>query len=106
MTDFTRIDHTDELAMHIISKHPQLSAFWSEHHDAKVPLLAWYQFVSHADWRTFAELRRDYVGNFVVFDIGGNKYRLAVRVSFNKGKVYVHRVMTHREYDRGDWKKE
>ena len=97
--------------MRIISKHPKLSQFWEEHPAAKTPLLAWYQLVEHASWNTFADVRRDYasadaVGNFVVFNIGGNKFRLAVRISYNKGKVYVHRVMTHKEYDRGDWQNE
>jgi mRNA-degrading endonuclease HigB of HigAB toxin-antitoxin module len=41
-----------------------------------------------------------------VFDIGGNKFRLVAFVSYAKGKVYVLRVMTHKEYDKGNqqWK--
>jgi mRNA interferase HigB len=46
----------------------------------------------------------DKVGNFVVFNIGGNKYRLITAVHFNRGKVYVRHVLTHQEYDRGTWK--
>jgi mRNA interferase HigB len=97
--------------MRVISKHPKLSEFWAEHPPAEGPLLAWYQLVSHADWQEFADVRRDYphadqVGRFTVFNIGGNKYRLAVLINYPKGKIYVHRVMTHKEYDRGDWKQE
>ncbi len=97
--------------MRVISKHPKLSKFWADHPDAEGPLLAWHQLVSHADWRNFSDVRRDYphadqVGKLTVFNVGGNKARLAVVISFNKGKVYVHRVMTHKEYDRGDWKNE
>jgi mRNA interferase HigB len=97
--------------MRVISKHPQLSEFWAEHPEAEGPLLAWYQLTSQASWKNFADLRRDYthadqVGRFTVFNIGGNKYRLAAVVSYPKGKVYVRRVMTHKEYDRGNWKEE
>jgi mRNA interferase HigB len=97
--------------MRVISKHPRLSAFWTIHPDAETPLLAWHSVTSHADWKTFADLRRDYpqadvVNRFVVFNIGGNKYRLVVVVSYAKAKVYVHRVLTHKEYDRGNWKDE
>jgi mRNA interferase HigB len=79
-----------------------LAFFWKKHHDAEKPLEAWYQFAKKASWKTFADVRRDYssadqVGKFVVFNIGGNKFRLAVVVSFNKGKIYIHRVMTHKE---------
>ena len=97
--------------MRVISKHPKLSEFWAGHPNAAGPLLAWHQLASHADWRNFADVRRDYphadqVGKFTVFNIGGNKVRLAVFISYPKGKVYVRQVMTHKEYDRGDWKEE
>jgi mRNA interferase HigB len=38
------------------------------------------------------------------FDIGGNKYRLSARVNFEQKKVFVLYVLTHAEYDKGDWK--
>ena len=43
-----------------------------------------------------------------IFDIGGNKFRLVAFVSYAKGKVYVLRMMTHKEYDKGhqQWKNE
>jgi len=43
-----------------------------------------------------------------VFDIGGNKFRLIAFISYRKGKVYVLRVMAHKEYDRSNqrWKEE
>ena len=43
----------------------------------------------------------DFVGdNRVIFDLGGNKYRLIVHVSFPFGRVLVKFVGTHAEYDR------
>jgi len=46
----------------------------------------------------------DLVGRFVVFDIGGNKYRLIAALHFNRGKLFVRQVLTHAEYDDGKWK--
>ena len=44
----------------------------------------------------------DFVGdNRVIFDLGGNKYRLVVHVSF-LGRVLVKFIGTHSEYDRID----
>jgi mRNA interferase HigB len=40
--------------------------------------------------------------NRLVFDIGGNKYRLVVRVSYAYGQVLIKFVGTHAEYDRID----
>jgi mRNA interferase HigB len=36
----------------------------------------------------------------LVFDIGGNKYRLVARVDFEEQILYVHRILTHEEYSR------
>jgi len=44
------------------------------------------------------------VGQWTVFNIGGNKYRLIAVIHFNRRKVYVRQVLTHQEYDKSDWK--
>ncbi len=46
----------------------------------------------------------DKVGGLIVFNISGNKYRLIVSIHFYRGKVYIRNILTHREYDKGDWK--
>ena len=47
----------------------------------------------------------DAVGEFTVFNIGGNKYRLAASINYRTGKVYIRRVLTHEEYSKEDWKR-
>ena len=46
----------------------------------------------------------DKVGDKYNFDIGGNKLRLIAAIHFNTGNLFVRAVLTHREYDKGDWK--
>jgi len=46
------------------------------------------------------------VGDCVVFNIGGNKYRLVTRIRYKSRKVFVLKVMTHSEYDEDKWKDE
>ena len=70
---------------------------------------AWHQVAKHAEWEQFAEVREtfntvDLVGRFLVFDIGGNKYRLIAVIHFNRGKLFIRHVLTHAEYDEGKWK--
>lgn len=70
----------------------------------------WHKIVKKAHWLHFAQIREifphaDQVGEFTVFNIGGNKYRLIVVVAFEKGKVYVRHVLTHKDYDKGLWQK-
>ncbi|NOZ85000.1 MAG: type II toxin-antitoxin system HigB family toxin, partial [Deltaproteobacteria bacterium] len=40
--------------------------------------------------------------NRVVFNIGGNKYRLAVAVKYRAGIVYIRFIGTHAAYDEID----
>jgi mRNA interferase HigB len=46
----------------------------------------------------------DKVGDLVVFNVGGNKYRLIAHIRFEKQIVYIKAVLTHTDYDRGAWK--
>jgi mRNA interferase HigB len=65
--------------------------------------------VSKAQWKVPADVKRqfgttvDFVGdNRLIFDLGGNKYRLVVYVSYTFGRVLVKFIGTHTEYDRID----
>ena len=89
----------------------RLREFWRIHPNAEVPLRGWHTQTLTADWRNLSNLRgifasADLVGNCLVFNIGGNNFRLIARVFYRNHKVYVLRVMTHAEYDRDDWPKE
>ena len=71
----------------------------------------WYDLVRNNRFANFNEVRRtfpsaDLVGDLVVFNIRGNRYRLIARFIYEKGRVYVRHVLTHAEYDRGNWKEE
>lgn len=80
------------------------------------PVRNWFAVARAARWRSFVDIRRifttadlvrtDSGSSVVVFDLGGNKYRLIAHVSYHKQKVYVLRIMTHREYDRKRWKRD
>src|SRR3989338_5790966 len=89
--------------MHVISK-KKLKDFWEQHADSKKPLEAWFKIIRASRYQTLNELRRtfpkaDKVGDRIVFDIGGNKYRLVAVIHFNRFKVYVRHVLTHQQYD-------
>jgi mRNA interferase HigB len=43
-------------------------------------------------------------GEVVVFNIGGNKYRLITAIHYNRGLVFTLMVLTHAEYGKDEWK--
>lgn len=91
----------------IISRRP-LVEFWTRYPDAKGPLTAWYHEVEAATWLTPNDIKATYAtaslvgNNRVVFNIGGNKYRLIVFVLYPSHKVLIKVIGTHRQYDAID----
>ena len=100
--------------MRVISK-ARLRRFWdqSDHEQAEGPLRAWYTHVSSksVSWLSWADVKTDFatasiVGNCVVFNIGGNKFRLVTRVMYRSQKVFILKALSHAEYDENKWKEE
>ena len=62
-----------------------------------------------ASWKHFADVKKQFasasaVGDRVVFNIGGNKYRLVVQINYDFQIIYVRFVGIHAEYDEVDVK--
>ena len=94
--------------MHIISR-KALKEFSQRHPDSETALDTWFHISSKNSFANFNALRQkfpsvDKIGKRIVFNIGGNKYRLIAAVHFNRQKVYVLYILTHDEYIRGRWK--
>lgn len=94
--------------MNVIS-FKRIREFSSLHRDAESSLIAWYKTSKKANWHNIVELKAVYpsadaVGRYVVFNIGGNKYRLVARIVYRSQTVFVVAVMTHQEYNLGKWK--
>jgi len=94
--------------MRIISRRT-LREFWEKHSTAQSGLLLWYQRVSDSEFQNFNDLRQvfpsaDQVGNFTVFNISGNNYRLITYIDYDYQIVFIRAVLTHAEYDKENWK--
>jgi mRNA interferase HigB len=85
-----------------------LRDFWTANpagQDAKEPILAWYRHAAKADWASPADVKADFgtasilKNHRVVFNLGGNKYRLIVRINYPYRVVYVRFIGTHAQYD-------
>lgn len=93
--------------MRIIARRT-LREFWDLHPDAEQPLKAWFAEASAASWETPQAIKDQYrhasfvADNRVIFNIGGNKYRLVVHVNYDFGIMYIKFVGTHGEYDKID----
>ena len=95
--------------MRVISR-KALREFAETHPDPETPLDDWYRTVKKLRWASLMDVRKTYphadaVGDFTVFNIGGNKYRLAVRIRYRTGRIFIQHLPTHAEYSQEDWKR-
>lgn len=71
--------------------------------------MGWRRLIEKNRFSNWAELKTvfnslDKVDELVVFDIGGNKYRLIAYIRFEKQILSIKAVLTHQEYDKGHWR--
>ncbi|TVM05108.1 MAG: type II toxin-antitoxin system HigB family toxin [Halomonas sp.] len=95
--------------MRVIAKRT-LREFWEQGYpDAERPLTEWYQMMMNSSWPTPQALKAEIAtasilkGSRVVFNIGGNKYRVIVSIRYAAPQIaWVRFVGTHEQYDHVD----
>jgi mRNA interferase HigB len=94
--------------MHLISI-ANLRSDASQYPDVSDTIEKWNTIVEEAQWQNLEEVRQIYrdaeaVGNFTVFNIKGNAYRLIVGINYRRQVIYYKYFLTHAEYDKDKWK--
>lgn len=99
-----------------VIKPARIREYAKTHARAKASLEEWLTKVRRAQWKRFADVRstvrsvdqtRVASGRTVlIFNIGGNAFRLICAAHFNRNHLYVLRFLTHAEYSKDQWKKE
>jgi mRNA interferase HigB len=94
--------------MHLISIR-NLRADAARYPDVKGKIDEWYGSIKIAEWNNLEDVRQVYrdaeaVGNFTVFNIKGNAYRLIVGIDYQDKTIYYKYFLTHADYDKGKWK--
>jgi len=95
--------------MHIITQ-KRIWEAQKHYPESASALEGWYRIIKNNTFKNYAELKKcfnaiDKVGEQYVFDIGGNKLRLIAYIHFNRGKVYITHILSHKEYDKNQWKR-
>ena len=95
--------------MRIIAK-STLKNFWEQpnYSDSRSPLESWHDEVLKAIWTSPQAVKEQYgsasicANNRMVFNIGGNKYRLVVEMQYRANIAWVKFIGTHEQYDKID----
>jgi mRNA interferase HigB len=78
------------------------------HKEAMTPLVEWYRHMEKATYYSPQELKSELrtasilKGGRVVFNIGGNKYRVVLAIDYRLQIGWIRFVGTHRQYDNID----
>ena len=100
--------------VHTIISRKKLLEASGEHGSLGGLLDSWYRTAKSGNWNSLQEVRQTYqsadsvgVGEkaFTVFNVGGNNFRLIVETNYRSQRIFVRHVLTHAEYDKGNWKK-
>ena len=94
--------------MHLISA-GRLKEAVSEYLDAAKIVKNFAKKVGLSSWQNLIEVQADYqsaeaVGNFTVFNIKGNRYRIILSIDYEAQIAYFKYFLTHAEYSKDDWK--
>jgi mRNA interferase HigB len=94
--------------MHLISA-GKLKESVSVYSDAVETVKNFTKKVEFSSWKNLIEVQMDYrsaesVGNFTVFNIKGNRYRLILSIDYESQVAYFKYFLTHAEYSKDDWK--
>ena len=99
--------------MHVISR-KKLREIVQEHGGIASQLDSWYRTAKSAKWQSIMDVRGTYshadavrIGErvYTVFNIAGNSFRLIAEIFYEDQTILVRHVLTHAEYDKGDWKR-
>ena len=84
--------------------------FADQHSGSKISFNKWLEKLKRANWRVPADIKNffdsaDLLGrgsNRVVFDVGGNNYRMICAYKFSKNMIhlFVCWIGSHAEYDK------
>ncbi len=97
-----------------IIKRSTLARYWQRNPQSETGLLYWHRLAKKARWTCLQDVRATFPHadavsvasgrTVVVFNIAGNRYRLITAVHYNRQMLFALMVLTHAEYDRGQWK--
>ncbi len=85
-----------------------LRSFATVHPSADQPIRFWAAVTKKAEWRTPIDVKASFRqadplrDGRVIFDLGGNKFRLVAKVNYRAGIVFIRFIGTHAEYDKID----
>ena len=84
-----------------------IERFLRHNASGRKPITEWLNKVEAANWRSFADVKNtfnsvDHKKPYLIFDIGGNSYRLLTQVDYPFQIVTVIKIGTHKEYEK--WK--
>ena len=94
--------------MRVISR-KALRTYWGEHPVAEEVLDDWFRKIKRVKAGSIVELRdtfpsADIVGDCIVFNVGGNNYRIIAHADFDLQIVWIRFVLSHAEYNKERWK--
>lgn len=90
--------------MHVITQ-KRVKEAQKQYKDTATALDGWYRIIKSNTFQNFAQLREvfpsvDKVKDKYVFNIGGHKLRLIANINFERNKIFIRCILTHKDYNK------
>lgn len=105
-----------------------LRDFVKKHPAAEASMRAWIKKTEQAEWQFWGDVRQTFASadqvtllskksgldekgrrrtqTVVIFNVGGNDYRVIVSINYKTGIVYTLFALTHADYSKEEWKQQ
>jgi mRNA interferase HigB len=90
-----------------ISGHETLREFSGAHAAARRPLARFIELAVIAEWKSLIEVKQSFpsvdyapASGLLIFNIGGNQFRLTARVDFAEQILVIDSIVTHASYSK------
>jgi mRNA interferase HigB len=85
----------------------ETTRFAGKHPNSRKPLARFLEIARMAEWPHFPAVRLSFLSadyapesGTIIFNIGGNKYRLIAAIDFDEQVLLIQSVLTHEKYNR------
>lgn len=93
----------------LVFNYEEVEKFVRKHANARPAFNRWRRLAMASSWRDFNDVKRDFRSAdryqaCTIFDVGGNNYRLIVKLDYPRQVLKIRKALTHAEYDQEKWK--
>jgi mRNA interferase HigB len=91
----------------VVRGHRTIELFSRKHANVRKSLARFVKIAEQAQWKHLPDVKNTFpatgyvaASGTLIFDVGGNNYRITARVDFEQQTMWIDSIQTHAEHDK------